>query len=134
MSYKVYSQIKENALPTITHYRDDLLVHDEKSITQSKGAVPFLHFTHETGTHLVFLYPADDPIWPAEGEKVPYLFGTADRRHILEGQKCVIESCLKWPDLLAQYYDGHSVRIVPDARVQEVFRDYFIRTLNAWRS
>lgn len=78
-----FDQLVEFSLPHIKHYVEDLMAHDRNWIAGNPG-IKFLHFTRECGTDLVALYPANHVAWPAKGEVVPYLFGFADREHILK--------------------------------------------------
>lgn len=90
----------------IKDYRDDLLVHDKNAIEEFPN-VPFLHFTGESGTIIVFLM--ERRCYPKKGERVNYLFGTANRDHILEEVKNMVFYARKSTrqDLIL-YYDGQT--------------------------
>ena len=90
----------------IKDYRDDLLVHDKNAMAEREG-VPFLHFTGESGTIMEFLLPYG--MYPPKGTKIPYLFGKADRRHILDEIKSTVFYARKSTRQgLILYYDGES--------------------------
>jgi len=117
----VYDELFKRCSPLVEAYRDDLLVCDRGLIAMYPGR-KFLHFTRNTGTFLHLMHPADDEVFPPKGVRVPYLFGTADRSHMLEDvQKCVKSSCKSSSTLLILYYDGK--------RLQEVDRD---KALTLW--
>ena len=82
---ETFKQLENLAGPIIKSYRNDLIKHDKKDIEGNPGT-PFLHFTGESGTHIVFMQPAEHNSWPAPGERVPYLFSTANRRQVLSGK------------------------------------------------
>lgn len=78
-----YLALKGHVERFIDGYHNDLLKHDLNSLCMYPE-LPFLHFTRNHGTNIVFMPPADHPSWPVKGVKVPYLFGEADRDHILK--------------------------------------------------
>lgn len=77
----LYTELEAQVLPALEAYKDDLLVHDKKFITDNPG-VPFLHYTRRTGTTIIPLHAPET--YPKKGVKIPYLLGEADREHILE--------------------------------------------------
>ena len=106
----VYDQLEAACLPLIKHYHDDLLKWDRECIEASPG-VPFLHWTNEMGTHIVMLQPESE--YPAKGVEVPYLFGTADRWHLVRQ----IEDATKYhvshqPHHYCHYFDGQKLRFL----------------------
>lgn len=118
-------------LPSIESYRDDLLVHDVKAIATYPG-VPFLHFTRAWGTQILFMPDAWHESWPARGQQVPYLFGTADREHILDGTLATIK--YPWDRIrLVHYFDGICLREVTIQRAIEIATAYQRRVLDTWR-
>jgi len=118
----IYKELVDKALPYIEAYKDDLLVYDKAQILAYPDA-PFLHFTGDTGTLMVTLPGVE--AYPKQGEVVPYLFGTADRWHILNG---VVEQVKCVPRInrrdLMLYYDGEKLREVTYNEALGVVEDY----------
>lgn len=86
-----YKEIEKIVLPLMTDYQTDLTKHDKAEIARNPNT-PFLHYSGDTGTGLIMLVGPEE--YPKKGEMVPYLFGQADRHHILK-------QCLE----MAEYYD-----------------------------
>jgi hypothetical protein len=129
---EVYETIKIRALPIMDSYQNDLLNFD-KAIIDNNPGVPFIHFTGTTGTHIEFLYQHDSEAYPPEGEKVPFLFGTADRNCIVR-QKIHVLSALKHGNRtsLIQYYDGRKVKKITFDESIILIRAYVADILNKW--
>ena len=68
-----------------------------------------LIFTHECGSHAINLYDYAD--YPAEGVSVPYLFGHANRWHILKECSSILECESVKNAPLIHYYDSSVGRI-----------------------
>lgn len=111
-----YQELYERVQAHVLNYRGDLAF-DQQSIEANPG-VPFLHWTRENGTELDFHPNASDPSWPAKGERVPYLFGQADRRHIL---RMKVEIARYWvgKDVTCLHFDGTRFHeVTPEQAVQ----------------
>jgi hypothetical protein len=125
----VYQTVKELSEPFIQHYHDDLLKHDKKSIEENIENTPFIHFTGTMGTHLFFLEPANNyPIGI-----VPFLFGHADRNHILEQ----VESSIKWcrksnRQALILYYDGTRISKINQDIAESLAEEYVAKIKKEW--
>ena len=100
--------------PVIKYYRKDLFEHDREALLQTPKT-PYVHIVKESQTQLYFFPPANHESWPANGERVRYLFGSADRYHILR-QAC---ECLEAQereirfssgDVLVHYFEKPSNR------------------------
>lgn len=127
----IYEQLCVECDGFIRAYRDDLIKHDKAEIEENPG-VPFLHTTREMGTTMTFLTPAED--YPAPGEKVPYVFGTADRWHILKEKRGAVD----WyrrniPDALWHYFDGKELRRITLDEADEIVSDYIDGVKYVWR-
>ena len=85
----LHAQLVEKTLPIIKHYQNDLLVHDKNQMERYPNR-PFIHFTGDTGTHMVTLFYLED--YPSRFEQVPYLFGQADRHHILDQLAVMVDA------------------------------------------
>lgn len=127
----VYDALEAACLPLIKHYRDDLLKWDRKAICENPG-VPFLHWTDEMGTHIVMLPPECD--YPAKCVEVPYLFGTADRWHLVRQ----IEDSVKYhathsKQMVCHYCDGSKLRYVRDVdEALNIAKTYCRRIVLNW--
>ena len=104
----LHQELVEKALPFIEDYQKDLLVHDKNHLDNFPDR-PFIHFTGSTGTHIVTLWFLED--YPKKYETVSYLFGTADRDHILNELKTIVD-CMKRCNRmdLILYFDGNKLR------------------------
>ena len=106
----LHEQLVEKSLPIITSYHDDLLKHDKNHLDNFPGR-PFIHFTGDTGTHIITLWLFED--YPSKFEEVPYIFGTAGRQHILDELTSTVD-CMKSCNRmeLIMYFDGLELRII----------------------
>lgn len=126
-----YEKVREKALPLIEAYFDDLILYDRDSIHKNPG-IPFLHFTGSTGTCLVLLAPGKD--YPKKGEKVPYLFGIANRDHILKGTG-VIVYCMRTCNRqeLILYFNGKTLIEITQDRAEKIIKKYMDKIFAEWR-
>lgn len=137
---QVYQQIVSLCLPLIEAYENDLLLHDRRMIVQHPEW-PFLHWTRDTGTHMVQMPPADSDVWPAKGEVVPFLFGRADREHILKSTT-VLAGSIHRDQLVpgnkrqraVYYFDGKRLRSVTPAEAYQVAQEYVRKVQREWES
>jgi hypothetical protein len=126
-----YFTLKAAALPRIESYHRDLLVHDRREIRR-KPACPFLHLTRQYGTYLTMLIPSTD--YPPQGMEVPYLFGHADRWHILKERAGCMEYGKKHhPNALLHYFDGKTLRTITYDQASEIVRQYTARITAEFR-
>ena len=127
----IYEQVREKSLPLIKAYHDDLIKHDKKSILENPG-VPFLHFTGDTGTYAFFMISAEK--YPAKGESMQYLFGRAERFHIL-GQFVKMVECMKRVNRqdLVLYFDGEKLTEITQEKAEDLAWKYQWRILTDWR-
>lgn len=91
------AQYKAYAKTIVKHYLGDI----EIDLNMMKSKDPAVIFLRPSGTHYIQFTPADK--YPKYGERVKYLFGTADRLHILKGKKEILAHCIK---------EGHTEHIV----------------------
>lgn len=126
----IYEQVQEKALPLIKAYQDDLIKHDKNAL-ENYPEMPFLHFTGDTGTCLVFLPPASG--YPKAGEKIPCLFGTAERFHILRDKERIVE-CMKTTNRqdLILYFDGEKLIETTQEKAEAIAWKYQERILLEW--
>jgi hypothetical protein len=126
----VYEQVYAKSSPLITAYRDDLEKIDRQYIDANPG-MPFIHYTREWGTHLYFLVKSSE--LPAAGVEVPYLFGHADRQHMVDE----LVSCTRYHAdprngtmLLVLHFDGakiHETSISGATGIAETWRNGIMR-------
>jgi len=132
----IYRELRKRCLRLIEHYHDDLLVHDRRIIRNFQGT-PFLHWTRCTGTCIEMLHPHDDDSWPKKGERVKYLFSTADREHIL--RQCVGTSEYRANKMnsetrLVLYHDGKgtNLREIDVLQAVQIAKEHQRRVLHMW--
>lgn len=127
-----YNAVEEATAPLIDHYHDDLFKHD-RQFCADHPTWKFLHFAGPCGTHLVSMPPAED--YPRRGEYVPYLFGTADRDHVLNGGHSVIVTIEKSSDRrTVHYWDGKRLQRVAFKEARYLYLDYMEAIRAAWNA
>lgn len=121
----VYEELEAAVLPTLTHYRDDLLVHDRRAIEEHPG-VPFLHYSSAMNTHMALLPPASS--YPPAGVWIPFLFGQADRWHLVQSVISMAQYFLNPSNMperyTARYFNGRKLVVVTVAKALEIAREY----------
>jgi hypothetical protein len=128
-----YAQLYNLASPFLKSYRDDLEKHDKAAIEAHSGC-PYLHYTRESGTHILFLIPAKE--YPREGDRVPFLFGFADRWHLLKELVSAAEHWLRpcnTRPLLTLWFDGKKFHQITVDKALDIARAYRIRIESEWR-
>lgn len=128
----VYDSLETRCLPLIEHYHADLTKHDREWLAENPG-VPFLHFTRECGTHMLPLYPADSECFPAKGRTVPYLFGTADREHILADNCRCLPTYTGDNCRLMLYFDGQTLRTIDIPHATRIVNQYTTAVRSDWK-
>lgn len=102
-------------------YRTDF-DHDRRMIEESP-TTPFVHTAYSTGTYLDQLPPLSD--YPAPGVKVPFLFGHADRWHLLKSTGCGVRAILTGPrNHICHYFDGKVLRQITIKEADLVIKEY----------
>jgi hypothetical protein len=127
-----YRDLERACLPLMSGYQSDLTKHDRAEI-ESTPDVPFLHYTRAQGTHLVRLLPNE--LLPSKGKIVPYLFGTADREHIVKQVLKITELFCKPSGLDAlavHYFDGKRLHKITADKAHSVARDYAYDLYALW--
>ena len=127
--FEIYNKIKRNSLPLLEAFEIDLLKHDYNDILKSEKC-SFLHFTRNYGTHIVKLSTEN---YPEKNEIVPYLFGKADRNHILKQKSTIVET-LKTSCLIVQYYnvDTDTVKLISMDEARSIVQSFTLETLKKW--
>jgi hypothetical protein len=125
-----YHELKAACLPLITAYHADLLKHDRRLIRKNPGT-PFIHVTRDYGTYIDLLFPAEK--YPKPGVEIPYLFGMADRHHLLrECGSSVRYSAAHHPSATVHYFDGTTLHKIDHERALRIVNDYQIRIRREW--
>lgn len=125
-----YEQLFAAVNDVVKHYRDDLIKHDKAWLEENPG-VPFLHFAGECGTDLIDHIPADK--YPARGVRVPYLFGSADREHILRGITSIVESIEKSGSRpVVHYFNGRELIPIDFELAKRVAQNYRRHIKQEW--
>lgn len=119
----VYDQLEEACLPLMTHYQTDLTRIDQQYM-ELHPQCPFLHWTRQTGTQMEFLPRHDDPHYPPDGEERPYLFGTADRVHILHQKVSMARWFLREHICAVHWFDGQRLHRTTVQRAVVIAEDY----------
>lgn len=121
---EVYKQLEKKSLPLIEAFHKDLLCWDKKALFQHPDT-KFLHFTRNTGTHIVLFFPADK--YPKT--KVKYLFGYAGRDHILNQVNKVVEYLTtKERNDLILFFDGQNLKEINKEEAVSLAREYTTKT------
>ena len=126
----VYDELEAACLPLIEVYQDDLLKHDRAALEANEGK-PFLHWTHDRGTHITFLLGIGD--LPARGVYVKYLFGMADRWHIAREMKSLAEwhaNPNNGGDYLVHYFDGKRLKVVTKQQALQIATEHSRRLIS----
>lgn len=129
---KIYQELEAKSLPIIQAYHNDLVVHDKNTIAEYPG-IPFLHFTGDTGTYMVMMLPHDHKGWPRESERVPYIFGTADRWHILKGLRDYVQGMkrVNRQDLIL-HFNGKTFREIAQSDAEYIIEEYIRSITHSW--
>lgn len=129
---RIYRQLFELTTAEIKDYRADLETHDRRAIEERPG-VRFLHWTWSSGTFLTFLPPAD--AFPREGVTQPFLFGEADREHLLDSIVSMAEYFTLPYNRVPRrtlYFDGARFQIISAQKALTIAKDYARAIRNHW--
>jgi len=127
---ELHNKLMAKSLPLMTAYKTDLR-HDQRALYKNPG-VPFVHATRKTGTHILPLISSAE--YPKKYDTVPYLFGRAERVHILEGNIKVLEflvGCTKVELFL--YFDGKRLMEIGADKAIEIIKTYVQNIKREWR-
>lgn len=133
VTQSAYQQLETAVLPLMTHFQTDLTTHDRNAI-EANPAAPFLHYACKMHTVIVFL---DASTYPPAGKYVPYLFGSADRNHLLREVTNVATAYIRpgteTPDLV-HHFDGKRLRRIDVDKAIEIAREFTRRIQGEWNS
>lgn len=127
-----YEALEAATSHLIEHYRDDLLKHDRRFCADNPSW-EFLHFAGPCGTHLVDMRPSGD--YPKSGEIVPFLFGHADRYHLLNsGLDCIRAIESSSDRRTVHYWDGSQLWPIDFKRARNLYLDYMESVRGDWKA
>ena len=126
-----YPELRRKVRKLIQAFHCDLDKYD-RDILKAIDPTPYLHFTRELGTHLIVLRSASD--YPKAGEQIPYLFGTADREHILRSGMSIFECIDRERNTLAvHHFDGAKLHEIDMDKAKRVLQDYMDDVRRQWQ-
>ena len=130
MKHKTLEQFKTDSLAIIESFKSDL-DYDIEMINRGETC---LIFTHCCGSHAIHLH--DYSGYPPCGVSVPYLFGHADRWHILKECSSVLECESVKNAPLIHYFDSSVGRIreISFAQACDVVKQYQSRMTNLFNN
>lgn len=131
-----YQQLFAAVSDHVECFCTDLTKHDRQAI-EAYPTLPYLHWARSCGTTLLFLPPIDDDSWPKYGERVKYLFGSADRDHVLD-QKIVVAKYhtikSNSPESFrCHHFDGSRLRAITVDAAVVVAERYAVKIRETWR-
>lgn len=126
----LFDQLYTAVTDTVIDFRDDLEKHDKRMIERNPGR-RFLHFARPTGTDMVFFTPADAECWPLPGERIRFLFSTADRWHILNELANLASLHADRADQI-HYFDGHRLHTVNRRCAEHLAAEWRAHIEKAW--
>ena len=129
----IADQVDDLTRPLLTHHFGDSDI-DRELIDGSPGT-KFLHWSRLYGTRMTLLFETED--LPARGEHIPFLFGTADRHHIVKGVVSIAEHYTNpYTDrpLLVLHFDGRRLHEITAERAVDIAKSYRHRLETEWRT
>jgi hypothetical protein len=127
-----FNELKNNVLPLMEAYQSDL-EHD-RALIEAFPSCEFIHATRSTGTNIFILHKADSITWPAAGVKIPYLFGMADRRHILTDGGNMLRHMVEEGRHTWHHYNGKNIKRIPGEAALFFWNDYQAGILDTWHN
>ena len=127
---KTYQELLRRSMPLLEAYHKDLNVWDYQEIWKNPGC-PFIHVTRKYGTHIYFHISASE--YPEKDILVPFLFGKADRNHILKSSldslRHVLEN-MNWLKIF--YFDGSDFQEISVTMAIELQEEYIKTIYQQW--
>lgn len=107
---------KVNEKGILQNYLRDFYYHDRNHI-ESDPYRKFILCIRENGSHLTLMHNAED--YPCDGEIVPFVFGQADREHILTNTREALQYIMSESKQFF-YFDGENVHDVDPSDASRV--------------
>lgn len=128
-----FDQLFSVASPILKHYRDDLEKHDKQAIEDNPNS-KFIHYCSDSSTHILLLLPIGD--YPKDGVQVPYLFGHADRWHLLAEVKTMAsyftQSTNNPERYTVHYFDGKTLTKINAVKAMDIAGTYYRNVKAQW--
>lgn len=128
-SAELYNAIEKIAGKHVKHYREDLTKHDKAEIERD-SETPFIHIARQTGTAMQRFYNLDT--YPDKGERIKYLFGTANRLELIRSIKTSLEYYINNTPKTILYWSGKELKRITPPEAMELFKQYERQINNAW--
>lgn len=128
--YRVFDQLHALAIVHMEDYFSDLEV-DKQRIVYFQA--PFIHWTRKWGTSIEPLIAPDQ--YPPHGVEIKYLFGHADREHLLNervGTGAYFTNPNNPKAEAVHYFDGERLKRIKVEQAKELLADYAIQVRNCW--
>jgi len=114
------SEYKEFAEKVVKNYRTDL----DHDLRFFESKTPSIVFLRENGSHMISLDPFD--MYPKCFERIKYLFGTADRWHILRDKVSTVEWCIKNDNSkVVVYFNGKDLKVISHEKSRNIISKYY---------
>jgi len=128
----VFPELYVMTQDAVKDYRTDF-DHDKRLIDEMPEGTPFIHIAREMGTHMYMLPPAMSEKYPKEGERVPYLFSSADRNHMLR----MVKTCIEYHyfhhnNHTWTYFDGKKFTNITPEQAMRLANDYTLKVKSDW--
>jgi hypothetical protein len=129
----IFEELDAKARPHMKCYQTDLAI-DKDIIEKREPGTPFIHWVAQSHTIIVMM--PDRRAFPAEGICVPYLFGTADWRHMVWEQTKIATYAENrgnhWDgEVWVHYFNGKTLKEITPEKAVEIVTAWAHRLLNA---
>jgi hypothetical protein len=129
---KRFDPVYEMIDPIVKSYRKDMEY--DRDIVNGEIDCEFILSARETGTHIISMYPATSDQWPALGERVPYLFATANRDEILDGVEGIAQHITANPGELLIHITRAGHKVIRPSEVLPIVQGYTKRVRAVWHA
>lgn len=124
-----FEQLFEKVDSIVKFYRSDLGI--DREMIEKNPNTPFIHAARDTGTYLILMIAAID--YPPVGQDVPYIFGSADRDHLLRGKVCTVKVATEDGATKAiHYFDGSTLKQINPDEAIAIITGYEAQIKRSW--
>jgi len=124
----IYTTLYNKTKNDVKNFKSDF-EHDKKTI-EAAPCAKFIHLTREHGTALISFLNLED--YPKKGERVKFLFGTADRKQILKNCLYTLQYYIKNNPIQVHYFNGDVLKKIQPEEAERIYTNYLNKTLNTW--